>query len=412
MTATLAPIDQGLVDRLRQGDEAALASVFREDFVALKAEAEEVLHDPLAARRAVEHAFVQLWEDRERVSTPEGLNALIGQVLHEQTARERRRLATAHRLAAHAGTDVRSHADDTTVDEAWQHVEAALHATRMDDATRSRRLREEAKHHAAEHVADLGKRRSPLVYVGATLALLAGGLALVWALDRAGADARVNAAFSDPDASTIRSNEGQLGDLALGDGTRLRLGPVSSVTVPPGFNTEFRAVQLDGTASFTVAPNPALPFQVRSGKVVVTATGTVFAVRAWRDEGRVAVVVREGTVTVRVGELEQPLAADAAVLVDPDAGTIVPLQGRERQDLLGWVDGMWSVSEMRLGNVVAETRRWFGLPLLVPEVALQERVVSVQAPLGDSRAAIAAIEQAAGVRLQWEEGQMVLRDAR
>jgi transmembrane sensor len=95
---------------------------------------------------------------------------------------------------------------------------------------------------------------------------------------------------------TLQTQGSELRSVPLSDG--------SSVTAAP--NTKLRHAIDDtqrvitlarGSALFRVAKDPARPFLVEAGEIVVEATGTQFAVERYADQVRVT--MREGSVVVR-----------------------------------------------------------------------------------------------------------------
>jgi ferric-dicitrate binding protein FerR (iron transport regulator) len=403
----LTPIAPAAFDALKKGDEATLEQLFRADYAPLESEAEATLHDPAAAARAVEHAFVHAWAEREKVETPEGFNATLLHALHEETARERRRIAAAQRMAS--GRAKTTSRDPVSADAAWQAVQTALHPAPIDEAASHARQREEAKHHTAHHVAALGEKQNTWGMVATVLLVIALGVGAVFWLDREGASARVTAALSSPDARLIKTEPGQMGGFTLTDGGEVSLAPQSAVRIPPGYNARLRAVRIEGAAVISVTPNAKLPFEARIGDVAVVATGTKFAVRHFPDEATSAVRVLEGSVTVRVGDALTPVAAGQTFLVTPNGARLA--SDDERMRATGWVDGTIRLSGMTLEQAVPELRRWWGLVLTIPDAQVGARTLTMDAPLNDVNAAIAVLESAAKVRVSWENKQMVLRAA-
>lgn len=406
---TLPPIAPEDFAALKRGDEAALATIFKTEYDPLEREAEAELHDPLAAARAVEHAFVHAWADREKVDTPDGFQATLLHALHEETARERRRLNAAHRMGGgHAG-HVKH--EPVPVDAAWQKVVEALHPKVVDDAAAATRRHEDAKHHAAHAVAELSNRRSPWVVGGLFALTLAAGIGLTLWLDKGSEAGRVTAALNSPDAASVKTEPGQMGSLKLADGGEVSLAPMSGVKLPPGYNTRWRAVAVEGSAAFTVAHNPELPFEARAGKMAVVATGTKFVMRKFADESRLAVRVLEGSVLVRaVGEQEGTAVAAGQTVIVTD-GVAKPATAAEAAELTGWVDGAVTLNAPTLEAALPELRKWWGLVLEIGDPSIASRPVAFSAPVSDAGAAIAALEQAANVKLVWEKKQMVLRPA-
>jgi len=92
-----------------------------------------------------------------------------------------------------------------------------------------------------------------------------------------------------------KTNTGELRDLALSDGSKVRMNGESSVLL--GFEETSRYIKLEkGEAFFEVAHDPGRPFIVEVGGVLVRAVGTAFNIDH-NSEG-VMVTVMEGTVQV------------------------------------------------------------------------------------------------------------------
>src|SRR5215208_2758028 len=91
---------------------------------------------------------------------------------------------------------------------------------------------------------------------------------------------------------------GAVDSLTLPDGTRVILGPLSSVTVVKGYGAARREVELRGEAFFDVVHNASSPFTTRALGVTITDVGTSFAVRADSTIG-VSVAVRDGAVSLK-----------------------------------------------------------------------------------------------------------------
>ena len=97
---------------------------------------------------------------------------------------------------------------------------------------------------------------------------------------------------------TRRNATSQALQLALADGSTVRLEPNSRLRYPKDFANNQRDVHLQGEAFFTVARNPAKPFRVLTDKVVTTVLGTSFTVRAYPGQRQALVKVRTGRVRV------------------------------------------------------------------------------------------------------------------
>lgn len=84
--------------------------------------------------------------------------------------------------------------------------------------------------------------------------------------------------------------------LVLDDGTRLWLNSGSSLKYPNRFKGKKREVYLQGEAYFEVAHNAEIPFIVHTGKLRTRVLGTIFNIRAYKDDPDVKVTLFTGKV--------------------------------------------------------------------------------------------------------------------
>jgi transmembrane sensor len=204
---------------------------------------------------------------------------------------------------------------------------------------------------------------------------------------------------------------GQLADVTLLDGTKVSLGGDTKLVIAPDFGSKMRAVKLDGTALFTVAPGQSRPFQLRAGDATVVATGTTFGVRAYPRDDVIAVVVREGGVRVKTGADTRDVAAAHAAVVER-SGTIREPSPQELESAFAWTDGRLVITERPLRDAIAEMARWYAYDIRVRDSTLLDRKVTVSAGLQSPRDAIAALERSGNLKFGYDEGRvMVLSDA-
>ena len=157
--------------------------------------------------------------------------------------------------------------------------------------------------------------------------------------------------------------------LTLADGSRIWLGPQSSLAVD--FSASTRLVELrTGEAYFTVHKDPSRPFVVRTQSGDITAVGTAFNVQAVTE--RVTVSVSEGIVAV----------APSSAVPKPPGGALRVAHGEQltfaaRQALTSlhivrspvpgersrWRDGVLVYRDEPLRDVVADVARYSGVRL-------------------------------------------------
>lgn len=165
---------------------------------------------------------------------------------------------------------------------------------------------------------------------------------------------------------------GQVSKIALTDGSEAVLGSDTRIAV--AMTQQRRSVELEaGRAWFHVAHNPARPFEVRHGDIVVRATGTAFQVRAL--ERGLEVIVTEGSVAV-FHDGAPPLAILRA------GGRFTYATGVTRQEQLSsaaiseqtaWRDGLIVLNGQRVADAVAEINRYNRVQIRIADPNLAGR---------------------------------------
>jgi transmembrane sensor len=230
-------------------------------------------------------------------------------------------------------------------------------------------------------------------------------------MNRESEDAILTARLNAPDARVMTTGNAQYSNVTLAEQSTVKLGPASKLVVPRGFGPSVRALRLEGTATFAVAPGQQRPFTVLAGNVSIVATGTSFTVRAYPGEPDVIVSVGNGEVTVTAGDSARPLAGGAAILIAAD-GAMRELGAAEIEQIVGWADGIVVAIDRPLREIVALARQWFALDLFVADTALLDRKVTLRAPIESGKAAIASIETSGRLEMVWKGSNMVLRARR
>lgn len=413
MATAFPPIGSEQLDSFRHSDEHALEEIFRVEFAALTEMAATESGEPASAARIVEAAFADAWRSRERFETPQALEEFLRGDVHARSVRERSRRAAVQRFHQYEGVDAahqapsHSPAPSPTVEDAWSHLSAALHAPPADASRAVKESIDATRHDTAVHAAELGKHRS-WVLTGALVALAAAVLVAAGVMiDRASRDASVDQALQNSETRTLSTRMGQRATLTLFDGSTAELGGDTRLMVPPGFGESVRGLRLDGTAAFTVAQNPKLPFIVLAKNARITATGTSFAISAYAEEPGVIVRVRDGEVRVVSGDNSQMLAAGGALAIHKDGRLAAPDPVALEQSL-GWTDGRFAAVDKPLREVLPLLSRWYAMPILAPDSALLTRKATIRAPLDAPVEARTMMEQTAGVVVKNRNNQMVL----
>lgn len=399
MTAVLPTPDAGLVSRFAAGDENALVALYREEYDSLLAAAAERLGHELAHYRGrVAHkAMLDAWQSRERFQNPVAFSAFLEEAVRQEADIQRRKHAALH----HREGQSRHHVTVPTADEAVKALMDELHAPEADHALAAEEARAMKRAHAREHVERVAAKPRWLLYSVIAVVVVVAIAAGQRLIDRASVEVAVDKALKGENAQGLSSGRGQRGNLSLRDDTKVRLGSDTRLVIPAAFATSLRTVQLEGTATFTVSPNstsPA-PFAVRAGPLTITATGTVFTVRHFAEDGAVSVEVSEGQVEVRDRETgaTQSLAAGEAVRYA--GGTFTPLSGAALDVAMAWTRDSIVFDQAPLKTVVPELVRWFGMNARLVDESVADRPVSMRIALNSSGEATKALTEAANLTI-------------
>jgi transmembrane sensor len=204
------------------------------------------------------------------------------------------------------------------------------------------------------------------------VAVVVGGGYLAWSA--AGRSAPSEIASVAGDDLIVATGPAQIDSLFLADGTRVILGPGTTLSLAADFGATSREMTLQGEAMFDVLHDTTRPFLVKVPGGIVEDLGTAFSVRTGPD-GAAHVVVTEGSVSLR----RQVDAAADVVLYQGDKGSIpqsgMPAveRGTAVNDDLLWTQGILSFRDATVAEIDAELARWYGYRFRVEGSDLADR---------------------------------------
>ena len=179
---------------------------------------------------------------------------------------------------------------------------------------------------------------------------------------------------------------GQKQIIRLPDGSTVHLNAGSKLTYMEPFQENKRKVTLTGEAFFEVARDELRPFVIHSGVVSTKVLGTSFNVRAYPDEQQIVVSVETGKVGVNLSEKDQNIEinpTEQATYLDGQASFSVSTF--DRQEVIGWKEGVIQFKDMPLNKVITKLERVYGVEFHInnPDLKLEEKYSGVykNAPL-------------------------------
>ena len=163
--------------------------------------------------------------------------------------------------------------------------------------------------------------------------------------------------------------------MTLIDGTRIIIGPLSSVKVASGYGTASREVEVRGDAWFDVVHDDSKPFTVHAGTATIVDIGTTFAVHS-DDPAGVSVSVSRGSVSLR--QMNTPVSQGVVLKAGDNGllrndGNVVAQRGSGSADDFAWVQGKLVFRDASIAEVAASLRKWYGIELKAEDKALNNR---------------------------------------
>jgi transmembrane sensor len=249
--------------------------------------------------------------------------------------------------------------------------------------------------------ADAAPRRARLVGLAAAAVLVLGLGATLLGRGGAGAARR-----------EWRTAVAQLDTVALDDGTRIVLGPASTLVADAGYGDDARTVRLVGEATFTVVHDAARPFAVRTAAGEVVDLGTVFTVRAGGADAL--------HVQVTEGEVELRPAADPRAAARLRAGDAARLEGERLAvarasavpaDAEALAQRRLAFRDAPVAEVREALQRWYGLRIDVADSVLLVRHVTADYTAEPGRRVVGLLALALGAEVAWRGDTATLRAA-
>jgi len=221
---------------------------------------------------------------------------------------------------------------------------------------------------------------------------------------------------------TITTQQRQTAEVYLNDGTRVRLGPASTIRFAERFG-KTRDVWLEGVAYFEVAKEERgwlrreRPFAVRTSQGVVRDIGTSFAVRAYEGSTITEVVVAEGAVALAPAARDVPAraVADSLLLSAGDlgrldaSGSLAIERGVDVAAYLAWMQGRLVFADAPIADVITQFRHWYGLDIQLGERALADARVTATFDLRSPNNAVDLLTAVLDVRTVRSGNTLILR---
>jgi ferric-dicitrate binding protein FerR (iron transport regulator) len=192
---------------------------------------------------------------------------------------------------------------------------------------------------------------------------------------------------------TYTTTTGQYATVSLGDGSRARLGPVTTLVVMSDPANRQMDVRVIGEVLFRVVHRPHTSFQVYTENAVTRVLGTMFSVRQYPADVATRVVVADGRVSLSgVRRRSASVLTSRTLGAVDDSGHVVVTPNIAVEDYTAWARGQLVFRNTPIRDVIAELGRVYNVEFRISDSLLAERHVTATVPLAQqSLAGILAV---------------------
>ncbi|WP_426015020.1 FecR family protein [Caulobacter sp. DWR2-3-1b2] len=187
--------------------------------------------------------------------------------------------------------------------------------------------------------------------------------------------------------TVYQTRPGETREVALADGTHIRMDAASTLTVRLGWRAR-RVEMAEAQATFDVAKDPGRAFLISVGDQQVRVVGTEFNIRHY--DKSVRVTVRRGIVEVRQAALGQtPVARLVAgqSLSHVEGAPRSVQTATDPNPAFAWTEGRMVCDDETLGDMIAYLNRRYPVPIKISPALAGKRFSGVL-ELGDENLVI------------------------
>lgn len=163
---------------------------------------------------------------------------------------------------------------------------------------------------------------------------------------------------------------GQRAKVLLADGTEVWLNANSTLRYPERFDWKQREVELHGEAFFEVEKNKEKPFIVKTSKMDIKVTGTMFNVSAYETEKYFVASLVEGAVSVSCANDRSQvfsLRPQQQIVVSDSSSEVTSF---EDTDFLSWKEGVFVFDDMLLTDIIKKLELFYDVSIVVKNTEL------------------------------------------
>lgn len=171
---------------------------------------------------------------------------------------------------------------------------------------------------------------------------------------------------------TVSVERGQKANITLPDGSKVWINSDSELSYGARFNSNERVLYLKGEAYFEVSPDKERPFTVQTTELSVTALGTSFDVKSYKDEVHTSAVLMTGKVEVKSGTDCIILEPNEKIVFNKSNGKMIKTNVADAHDYSNWKYNSLSFDAETFENIARTLERYYNTRILFESESLKK----------------------------------------
>jgi len=173
--------------------------------------------------------------------------------------------------------------------------------------------------------------------------------------------------------TTITCAFGDKSNIILPDGSSVNLNSGSKLTFNNNFQTDYRNVELEGEAYFSVKKNKQIPFKVKTAGIEVEVLGTEFNLKAYPDENTVSTTLVEGSVLLTSNTQHTVMHPSQKVVYNKENEKMTSFQLNDIKPEIEWKEGRLVFRNESLEELELKLERWFDVDIEFADEVVKSR---------------------------------------
>jgi transmembrane sensor len=171
-----------------------------------------------------------------------------------------------------------------------------------------------------------------------------------------------NASTSSNKVNTISTDNGEIYQVRLSDGSLVYLNAASSLTYTTSLiEGGKRTVRLQGEGYFEISKDKKHPFVVLTDNQQVEVLGTHFNINSYANEPVVATTLVEGSVKITSSNRQLLLKPGQQAL---NNGTMINITKANIENIMDWKDGDFYFSSVDFKTTMRKIARWYDVEII------------------------------------------------